>query len=189
MLRDVIPDCVQYAPEFLSPEEANETFSVIDDAGEWHRLVDFFDVRKEIPSTVFLDYDAATKKFMLSNGGDTAPWSEVLVEIKDRLDILLEADFRSLLINYYADGDEYLPMHTDNIVPQGKDPIVAGISLGAVRKFQFASIVGDQILSIDLEHGSLIVLYEQCQKQWRHGVPPSTVTSGPRINLTFRSMR
>lgn len=191
ILQDIIPACAQIVPEFLTRPEADEAFNVINDLSEWRRLVDFFDVRRDIPSTVFLDYKATSKNFTLkSTGGSPSPWSNTLLMIKERLDALFEANFSSLLINYYLDGDEGLPLHTDNIVPQGSDPIVAGVSLGAVRSFQFVSKVNAQeTVSIDLPHGSLIVLREQCQRDWLHSVPPMPVIAEPRINLTFRSMR
>ncbi|MFZ9755480.1 MAG: alpha-ketoglutarate-dependent dioxygenase AlkB [Bacteroidia bacterium] len=40
----------------------------------------------------------------------------------------------------------------------------------------------------DLEHGSLMIMRNECQSDWEHCVPKSKKAQNLRINLTFRQI-
>jgi alkylated DNA repair dioxygenase AlkB len=42
--------------------------------------------------------------------------------------------------------------------------------------------------TLDLAHGSLLVMGGTCQHHWVHGVLKTKEKVGPRINLTFRNI-
>ena len=63
-------------------------------------------------------------------------------------------------------------------------------SLGATRRFQLRPKRGAASpITLELGHGSLLVMGGTCQHAFRHGVPKERREVGARINLTFRAMR
>ena len=97
--------------------------------------------------------------------------------------------FNSVLLNLYRDGRDSVSWHADNEPGLGRDPVIASISLGAVRRFQLkhrrAAPTPDASIS-------------PTAPAWSWPARPSTTGStscprprravGPRINLTFRQM-
>jgi alkylated DNA repair dioxygenase AlkB len=68
--------------------------------------------------------------------------------------------------------------------------VVATLSLGATRRFvvkpRRASLGPGQTL--ELGHGSLLVMRGTCQRHYVHGVPRQATAAGERISLTFRRL-
>ena len=88
-------------------------------------------------------------------------------------------------INYYRNGDDYIGWHTDSEVIEGD--LIASLSLGVTRKFQFKSISKKEQYEIDLTDGSLIIFDESAAKlDWKHRIPKQKNINKGRINLTFR---
>jgi alkylated DNA repair dioxygenase AlkB len=96
--------------------------------------------------------------------------------------------FNSVLLNFYRDGNDSIGYHTDAEPELGVNPVIASVSLGAVRQFVMKHIKTGEKLKLDLAHGSLLVMGGTCQHHWVHGVPKTKAAVGPRINLTFRQI-
>jgi len=79
-------------------------------------------------------------------------------------------------------------MHADDEPELGVNPVLASLSLGAVRTFVLKHKKSGEKRVIPLAHGSLLVMGGTCQHRWIHGVPKTTVEVGERINLTFRNI-
>ncbi|MEL0068191.1 MAG: alpha-ketoglutarate-dependent dioxygenase AlkB, partial [Gammaproteobacteria bacterium] len=60
--------------------------------------------------------------------------------------------------------------------------------LGAERRFDFKHPVTGDKLSINLEHGSLLLMDALSQRHWLHQLPKSKKVTDLRINLTFREL-
>lgn len=70
------------------------------------------------------------------------PWTTSLLTIKTAIETeltnhLIKTDFTSVLINKYRDGNDSLGWHSDNEKELGNEPVIASISLGEARTFQF----------------------------------------------------
>lgn len=93
------------------------------------------------------------------------------------------------LVNYYADGTQYIGAHSDDEKDlQGGAPILS-FSFGAVRTFRVKQKVTKKTrVNIPTEHGSLIAMYGEMQKDFTHEVP-KTKKAGPRINVTVRCFK
>ncbi|MDD1464603.1 alpha-ketoglutarate-dependent dioxygenase AlkB, partial [Dolichospermum sp. ST_sed5] len=63
-------------------------------------------------------------------------WTPVLLTIKQRIEEVEKISFNSVLINLYRDGKDSVAWHSDDEPELGKDPIIASVSFGGVRKFQ-----------------------------------------------------
>ena len=116
------------------------------------------------------------------------PWNPPLLEIKAVAEACAGQAFNSVLLNLYRDGRDSVSWHADNEPGLGRDPMIASISLGATRRFQMKRRGSDHRLSLDLPHGSCLVMAGATQHHWLHQVPKTARPVGPRINLTFRTM-
>jgi alkylated DNA repair dioxygenase AlkB len=116
------------------------------------------------------------------------PWTETLLEIKDRVDSETQLRFNSVLLSLYRSGQDSLSWHQDDEPELGEDPVIASVSFGDTRSFQFRHKANKKLkpVSIDLTHGSLLIMKGSTQRLWVHQVPKTTRPVGPRINLTFR---
>lgn len=98
--------------------------------------------------------------------------------------------FNHVLINRYRDGGDSIGLHADDEPELGLDPIVATLSLGATRRFVLKprrTRFGPS-RSLDVRHGSLVVMGGTCQRHYVHGVPRQSGAVGERISLTFRRL-
>jgi alkylated DNA repair dioxygenase AlkB len=79
--------------------------------------------------------------------------------------------------------------HSDDEPELGAQPIIASISLGAVRKFELKNkLRSSKKMELSLAHGSLLLMTGDIQRQWLHQIPKCTELTSPRINITFRKV-
>ncbi len=98
--------------------------------------------------------------------------------------------FNHVLVNRYRSGDDSMGLHADDEPELGRDPVVATVSLGAVRRFVVRprrKQDGDG-QDLWLGHGALLVMGGACQRHYVHGVPREAGARGERISLTFRRL-
>ena len=79
--------------------------------------------------------------------------------------------------------------HRDDEKDLGKNPTIASVSFGATRTFYFRHSKKKSLMaSVDLEHGSLLLMQGETQHRWHHSIPKMQRHVGPRINITFRTI-
>jgi alkylated DNA repair dioxygenase AlkB len=117
------------------------------------------------------------------------PWTPTLLAIKEKVEEVAGLPFTSALLNLYRDGMDSMGWHRDNEKELGENPVIGSVSLGAVRTFQFRH-AADKALksSIQLNHGSFLLMQGETQHHWHHRIPKQPRISAPRINLTFRTL-
>lgn len=109
-----------------------------------------------------------------------------LLKIKEMVELKTGKKFNSALLNYYRNGQDSMGWHSDDEPELGKNPVIASVSLGAERKFQFKhKDMPKLLININLSSGSLLLMQGTTQHNWLHQVP-KIKTSGERINITFR---
>ena len=92
-------------------------------------------------------------------------------------------------MNYYRTGLDSNGWHSDDEKELGRNPVIASISFGSLRKFKLRhkTMIGDTTkLDLELEHGSLLIMSGETQHFWKHCIPKTKSMIKPRINLTFR---
>ncbi len=114
------------------------------------------------------------------------PWTPELLEIKSRIEAQAQMHFTSVLLNYYRDGSDYVGWHRDNEKVLRVNPVIASVSFGATRTFKFRHIIDKSIRSIQLTHGTYVLMKGETQHKWEHQIPKSKKILAPRISLTFR---
>ena len=115
------------------------------------------------------------------------PWPLTLATLKPRIEAACGARFNSVLANLYRDGADGMGWHADDEPELGPEPVIASLSLGAVRGFAFRDLAERrQRLKLDLPHGSLLVMAGRTQTLYQHAIAKSARALPPRLNLTFR---
>jgi alkylated DNA repair dioxygenase AlkB len=116
------------------------------------------------------------------------PWTKELSGLKQMVEEFAGVKFNSCLLNLYHNGNEGMGWHSDDEKSLGKNNTIASLSFGAERKFLFKHKQTKQIISLVLEHGSLLIMKDATQRNWLHSLPKSKNIVQPRINLTFRTI-
>ena len=116
------------------------------------------------------------------------PWTPLLSEVRRTVEQASGTSFNSVLLNYYRNERDSMGMHADDEPELGPDPVIASLSLGAVRTFSLRHRRSGQVLRLPLASGSLLVMAGSLQAHWLHGIAKSTRPTGPRLNLTFRNI-
>lgn len=115
-------------------------------------------------------------------------WTKELLELRSLTEEKTGEKFNSCLLNLYHNGDEGMAWHSDAEKDLKKNGAIGSLSFGAERKFAFKHKETKETISLILEHGSLLVMKDNTQSHWLHRLPPTKRVSGPRVNLTFRTI-
>jgi len=114
-------------------------------------------------------------------------WTAACAELRGRMARLCAADFNSVLCNLYRDGRDSMGWHSDDEAELGPEPLIASLSLGAVRRFNLRHRRdATRRLAIDLPSGSVLLMAGATQRNYRHGLAKTARPVGARLNLTFR---
>ena len=125
-------------------------------------------------------YSNTTKKALI--------WTDDLLMLKGIIEEKSGETFNSCLLNLYHDGSEGMAWHSDAEKDLKKNGAIASVSFGAERKFAFKHKSTKETVSLQLDHGSLLIMAGTTQTNWLHRLPPTKKIHKPRINLTFRTI-
>lgn len=116
------------------------------------------------------------------------PLTPLLQEIRTELQQRTGQHFNAVLLNQYRDGKDSVSWHSDDEKELGDDPVIASLSLGGTRRFELRHRTRKDPgkLTLDLSHGSLVLMGKGLQKHWQHQIPKQSGIKEPRLNLTFR---
>lgn len=180
---------VTYRGGLFSPSEANRLAARLMQEVEWRhdQAVVFgktITTRRQV--AWYADQPYA---YAYSGTTKTAlPWIEVLKEMQPRVEAICKTSFNSCLLNLYPTGEEGMAWHSDAERELKRGGVIASISLGAERRFQFKHRVTKEVVTLWLEHGALLVMEGSTQLHWLHRLPQTPHITAPRVNLTFRQM-
>ena len=116
-------------------------------------------------------------------------FTDVLLDIKNRVQGLTGETYNSCLLNLYHNGSEGMAWHSDGEKDLKKHGAIASVSFGAERKFGFKHKETKETIWKYLPNGSLLVMKDETQDHWLHRLPPTKKVHRPRINLTFRTIK
>jgi len=181
---------VVYAPDFLAPREADQMFETLRAGIAWQEeSIDLFGRRLRVPRMVSWAGDPGAAYRYSGVDHVAHGWPEELIGLREQIATALGGSFNFVLLNRYRTGADYMGWHSDDEAALGEHPVIASISLGAVRRFRMRRKVDGHTIEFLLEHGSLLVMRGECQRRWRHALARTRRPIGERINLTFRSIR
>jgi len=118
------------------------------------------------------------------------PWTDLLREIKRRIEDCTDATFNAVFLNLYRDHKDSMGFHSDDEKELGKNPTIASLTFGATRTFLLKHKFRKEIptVKIPLEAGTVLLMKGATQHNWKHGINKQTMPCGPRVNLTFRTL-
>ena len=181
---------IQYYKNFIDKEESANLYGSIFNQVPWQEeYIKIFGNNIKCPRKVFWYGDIGINYKYSGVIHTTSGWIEIIKKLKDSIESFIDYQFNFVLLNYYANGHDYMGWHSDNEASLGINPIIASISLGANRVMLFKNKKNNDIHKLDLDHGSLLVMHGQTQKCWLHSIPKRKNILGPRINLTFRNIK
>jgi alkylated DNA repair dioxygenase AlkB len=91
-----------------------------------------------------------------------------------------------VLANLYRNGNDSMSWHADNERELGPSPTICSVSFGATRRFVLKHKNTGQKVTVDLEHGDVLVMGGMTQERWLHAIPKTSKKVDRRMNLTFR---
>ena len=180
---------VNYFGRVLKPDEANSYYNSLLQTIEWKNDEAVIFGKHIITKRKAAWYGDDNYSYTYSNTTKQAlQWTKELLELKEIVQEKSGSKFNSCLLNLYHSGNEGMAWHSDDEKSLGKDTTIVSLSLGAERKFAFKHKQTKQVISLLLEHGSLLIMKDGTQSNWFHSLPKSKKITSPRINLTFRTI-
>jgi alkylated DNA repair dioxygenase AlkB len=188
--RFAVPECddTLYVPNFV--DDAQALSAALDRELAWDReSIVLFGRSVEVPR-LSVCYGDEGVEYRYSNVTHAAlRWPMRLRALRDRLQSATGMRFNFVLANLYRDGNDSMGWHADGERELGARPVVASISLGATRPFKLRARDGSRRrAALNLESGSLLLMWGRSQRIWQHAVPKLRTHVGRRINLTFRDV-
>jgi alkylated DNA repair dioxygenase AlkB len=191
-LSNILPKdgTVNFYGKILTSKEANQYFDLLMQNILWENDEVIIFGKHIVTKRKAAWYGDSDYLYTYSNTTKQAlAWTKELSELKQIVEELSGTKFNSCLLNLYHNGNEGMGWHSDDEKSLGKNNTIASLSLGAERKFSFKHKQTKQIVSLVLEHGSLLIMKDATQRNWLHSLPKSKNVTLPRINLTFRTIR
>lgn len=183
-----MPDAdVVFYPNFFSADESKRYFDSLQASIQWEQQeVKMFGKTIALPRLTAWYGDEGNSYSYSGITHHPHAWTPELQQIKASIESVADIRFNSVLLNLYRDENDSVGWHSDDEPELGKNPIIASVSFGDVRQFQFKHKKNNQRLSLDLTAGSLLLMRGATQHHWQHRVPKSKKAKSPRMNLTFR---
>lgn len=179
----------QYDSAFLEQTDADRYYTTLLQEIDWRQeQITIFGKKMDQPRLIAWHGDTGKSYTYSQLTLSPSLWTPALTEIQNLLQINTGIRFNSVLLNLYRTGTDSMGWHSDDEPELGPEPIIASISLGAIRRFRFRHRHDKHIPSkgIDLTHGSLLLMRGATQTNWQHALPKTARKVGSRINLTYR---
>ncbi|RQS62257.1 alpha-ketoglutarate-dependent dioxygenase AlkB [Burkholderia sp. Bp8963] len=180
------PD-VDWFPDWLPPEAADRMLAALTGEVAWRQDA-IRTPRGRIPLPRLTAWQGDPDAVYVYSGirNEPAPWTPAVLELKHAVETTCGVRFNSVLLNRYRNGQDSMGWHADNEPVLGDTPVIASVSLGAMRVFDLRHRATGVTHAYRLTHGSLLVMRGRTQAEWQHRVPRAPAVQGERINLTFR---
>ena len=182
---------ISYNPSFLTKKNATELFQLLKKHSELTKMMEMKlptgdIVKYNFGKMMFLDRGLIKKNaFPKSAWGNTMEWPDYMLLIKEKVENYTNEKFQTCVCIFYPDGNSGVAYHSDEIA-FGDTNIIPSISLGEERIFSLREKQTKEENQLLLQHGSLLVMKDNCQKYYEHSLPINSEYLNPRINLTFR---
>jgi alkylated DNA repair dioxygenase AlkB len=174
-------------PRFLEPTQTAQLFQQIMDETPWE-MPEMVMFGKKYSQAGLSTWFTDTAVSYVYSGITRTPhaMTPVLHDVMGRCALASGAEYNSVLVNLYRDGNDSVSWHSDNEEINGSEPTIASVSIGATRRFDLRHRESGKTVRVDLEDGSLLVMSGLSQHCWVHQIAKTKTKVGPRINLTFR---
>lgn len=174
--------------EFLAQDNATVFFNKLKETVIWHDVLkndEGVDVKINRKMAYHSDEPVIYKYAGLNLQGDI--WSVWSFELCWMINHRRQLEMNSVLLNLYENGKNEIRWHADKEPQLGSNPVIPTLNLGASRVFSFRNLAGERH-DVTLNNGDLLIMEENCQKNWQHAVLKDKTVTEPRMSLTFRKI-
>lgn len=187
-MQTIVENEIYLKPDFLTEAEADSCFTRLLKTTAWQEETLFIYGRFiKVPRLMSWHGDAQAVYCYSGKTHNPLPWTSELLELKQLAEDFAQSEFNSVLLNLYRNGADSMSWHSDDEKELGDKPLIASLTLGAVRDFQLRHRRDkNHRLNLQLPHGSLLLMKNTCQQSWQHQLPKRQKVTRARINLTFR---
>lgn len=181
---------LHHFPALFPPAVADELFARLRSDVAWREEdIVLFGQRRRVPRRVAWYGDPGATYTYSGVAHEPLDWIAPVQTVRERVEEIAGRRFNSVLLNLYRDGRDGMGWHADDEPELGRNPVIASVSFGATRRFCMRHRKRRRdVVSLDLEHGSLLLMAGPTQHHWLHAVPKTSRAVGERINLTFRTI-
>ena len=179
---------VVFCPAFFPTAEADRLLEQLIATTAWRQdSMKMFGELKPLPRLTAWYGDPGARYVYSGIVNEPLPWTAALAEVKDAAEAASGVAFHGVLLNRYRTGRDRMGWHADDEPEFGDEPVIASVSFGGGRTFQLKHTRRKELKgSVELTHGSLLVMRGGTQANWLHQVPKTAKPVGERLNLTFR---
>ena len=179
---------VVFYPAFFPTAEADRLLEQLIATTAWRQdSMKMFGEWKPLPRLTAWYGDPGARYVYSGIVNEPLPWTAALAEVKDAAEAATGVAFNGVLLNRYRTGRDSMGWHADDEPEFGDEPVIASVSFGGSRTFQLKHKRRKELKgSVELTHGSLLVMRGGTQANWLHQVPKTAKPVGERLNLTFR---
>jgi alkylated DNA repair dioxygenase AlkB len=179
---------IVFYPALFSAIEADHLLRELRDTTAWRQdTLKFFGKIVDVPRLTAWYGDEGTRYVYSGIENVPLPWTPALLEVKRAVEPPSGVAFNGVLLNRYRSGKDSVSWHADDEPEFGERPVIASVSFGATRSFQLRHKTRKGLkATIELGHGSLLLMRGDTQAHWLHRVPKTTRAVEERLNLTFR---
>jgi alkylated DNA repair dioxygenase AlkB len=172
--------------KIYTPQQCRSLLDALIEEVAWQRDYISFGRRFEVPRLQAWYADEGIHYRYSDNMLQSRAWLPLLLAVKEAVEKHAGHTFNSVLVTYYRDGHDHVTWHADDEPELGEAPVIASLSLGASREFQYRHKHTGERGSLPLHDGELLIMQADFQRHWEHAIPPQPEVAEPRINLTFR---
>lgn len=181
-------DLLEYIPGFLDEKKADQLEEKLLEKTPWQQGTQKIHNKTVRTPRLTAWYGKESRLYRLGGNELTVnQWTPELLNLKKKIEKATGHQFNTVLLNLYRDGNDSVAWHRDKESELGDRPVIASVSLGQVRNFDFRKVTDHKLKhSLALQHGSLLLMKGNLQTEWEHRIAKSVKLLQPRINLTFR---
>jgi alkylated DNA repair dioxygenase AlkB len=180
-------DLLSYTRAFVDSDEANELLKLLLQKVPWQQHKEIIYDREVLTPRLSAWYGDGRERD--AGKREALTWLPELYHLKERIERFTGEQFQGVLLNYYRDGRDSVSWHSDRDTIPGVKTAIASLSLGQERLFDFRHKQDhSKKYAILLEHGSLLLMKADLQKEWEHRIAKSNIPMRSRINMTFRKV-
>ena len=179
---------VVFYPNFFPAAEVDQLLQQLIETTAWRQdTMKIYGKVTPLPRLTAWYGDPGARYIYSGIVNDPLPWTAALSEIKKLVEEISGVAFNGVLLNRYRTGKDSMGWHSDDEPEFGPNPVIASVSFGGTRNFQFRHKRRKELkASIELTHGSLLIMRGGTQENWQHQIPKTAKPVQERLNLTFR---
>ena len=167
---DLINADISLYSNLFSPKEADNFFEILKKNIVWKQeKIKVFNEIHDIPRLTAW-YGEPNKSYVYSGiEVKSIPWTQPLLQIKEKIESVSNIQFNSVLLNFYRSGADGVSWHSDDELELGRNPVIGSVSFGESRPFQLKhKSLENTKQKIILEHGSYLLMQGETQHHWLH---------------------